>query len=123
MQKKLLTNGSAFKRTDGRWCGVVWFMDEHGNRKRKSFSGTTKLEVNMKMTDYIANFEKALEESDETRKTLQESMQHWLEVFKFPSVKRTTYDRLECTTRHQIYPELGKNYNRCIVSRHQGIAE
>lgn len=108
MQKKLLTNGSAFKRTDGRWCGVVWFMDEHGNRKRKSFSGTTKLEVNKKMTDYIANFEKALEESDETRKTLQESMQHWLEVFKFQSVERTTYDRLECTARHQIYPELGE---------------
>lgn len=108
MQKKLLTNGSAFKRTDGRWCGVVWFMDEQGNRKRKSFSGVTKLKVNKKMTDYIANFEKALEESDETRKTLQESMQHWLEVFKFPSVERTTYDRLECTARHQIYPELGE---------------
>jgi len=41
MQKKLLTNGNAFKRTDGRWCGVVWFMDEAGERKRKSFSGTT----------------------------------------------------------------------------------
>ena len=25
MQKKLLTNGNAFKRTDGRWCGVVWY--------------------------------------------------------------------------------------------------
>ena len=44
-QRKLLTNGSAFKRTDGRWCGVVWYMDEQGERKRKSFSGTTKQEV------------------------------------------------------------------------------
>ena len=51
MQKKLLTNGSAFKRTDGRWRGVVWYMDEKGERKRKSFSGTTKQEVNKKMTD------------------------------------------------------------------------
>ena len=25
MQKKLLTNGNVFKRTDGRWCGVVWY--------------------------------------------------------------------------------------------------
>ena len=53
MQKKLLTNGSAFKRTDGRWCGVVWYMDEKGERKRKSFSDTTKQEVNKKMTCYI----------------------------------------------------------------------
>ena len=58
MQKKLLTNGNAFKRTDGRWCGVVWYMDESGDRKRKSFSGTTKQEVNKKMTEYIAEFDK-----------------------------------------------------------------
>ena len=48
-QREILTNGSAFKRTDGRWCGVVWYKDEHGERKRKSFSGTTKAEVNKKM--------------------------------------------------------------------------
>ena len=26
MQKKLLTNGNVFKRTDGRWNGVVWYQ-------------------------------------------------------------------------------------------------
>ncbi len=107
MQKKLLTNGNAFKRTDGRWCGVVWYMDEHGERKRKSFSGTTKQEVNKKMTEYIAEFDKMVEASDESKKTLQDSMQNWLQVFKFPSVERTTYDRLECTAKNQIYAILG----------------
>lgn len=34
MQRKLLTNGNAFKRTDGRWCGVVRYMDEHGDYTR-----------------------------------------------------------------------------------------
>lgn len=107
MQRKLLTNGNAFKRTDGRWGGTVWYMNENGERKRKSFSGTTKQEVNKKMTDYIAVFNEAVIESDEAKKTLQESMQRWLEVFKFPSVERTTYDRCECTAKHQIYPILG----------------
>ena len=107
MQKKLLTNGSAFKRTDGRWCGVVWYMDESGERKRKSFSGTTKQEVNKKMTEYISEFDKMVEASDESKKTLRESMQNWLQVFKFPSVERTTYDRLECTAKNQIYTILG----------------
>ena len=37
--KKLLTNGNAFKRTDGRWGGTVWYMDESGKRNRKCFSG------------------------------------------------------------------------------------
>ena len=107
MQKKLLTNGNAFKRTDGRWGGVVWYMDESGERKRKSFSGTTKQEVNKKMTEYISDFDKIIEASDESKKTLRESMQNWLQVFKFPSVERTTYDRLECTAKNQIYTILG----------------
>lgn len=36
-QREILTNGNAFKRTDGRWGGVVWYKDEQGERKRKSF--------------------------------------------------------------------------------------
>ena len=107
MQRKLLTNGNAFKRTDGRWCGVVWYMDECGERKRKSFSGTTKAEVNKKITEYIADFDKQILESDESKKILRESMQQWLQVFKFPSAEQTTYDRCECSAKNQIYPLLG----------------
>ena len=73
-QKKLLTTGNAFQRTDKRWGGVVWYMDEKGERKRKSFSGTTKSEVSKKMNDYVANFDKMVIESDESKRTLEESM-------------------------------------------------
>ena len=69
--KKLLTNGNAFKRTDGRWGGTVWYMDESGERKRKSFSGTTKQEVNKKMTAYIEDFNNQVETSIEANKTLK----------------------------------------------------
>ena len=105
--RKLLTNGNAFKRTDGRWGGTVWYMDESGERKRKCFSGTTKQEVNKKMTAYIENFNNEIENSVEANKTLKDSMTNWLQVFKFPSVERTTYDRYECTTENQIYPLIG----------------
>lgn len=108
MQRKLLTNGNAFKRTDDRWCGVVWYMDEHGERKRKSFSGVTKAEVNKKMTEYIANFNEEIINSIESNKTLAESMENYLKVFKFPSVEKTTYDRNEQQLKNQIIPYLGK---------------
>ncbi len=109
MEKKLLTNGNIFYRnTDKRWGGVVWFMDESGERKRKSFSGTTKMEVKKKITEYISDFDKLVEEADESKKTLFVSMQNWLEVFKYPMVEHTTYDRLECTARHHAYPDLGE---------------
>lgn len=83
-------------------------MDEHGERKRKSFSGTTKSTVNKKMTEYIADFENQTADSDESKKKLCDSMQNWLRVFKFPSVEQTTYDRSECSAKNQIYPLLGE---------------
>ena len=107
MQKKLLTNGNVNKLANGRWAGSIWFMDEHGERQRKGFTGKTKQAVNDKITDYITNFNNEIADSQEATKTLRESMQRWLEVFKFPSVERTTYDRSECTARTQIYPVLG----------------
>ena len=116
MRRKLLTNGNVFKRTDNRWCGVVWYMDEQGNRKRKSFSGTTKQEANKKITAYIAEFENQAEESDESKKLLKDSIQNWLETFKFPSVEQTTYDRCECTAINQIYPILGDKVVGDIVA-------
>ena len=116
MRKKLLTNGNVFKRTDGRWGGVVWYMDEQGTRKRKSFSGTTKQEANKKITAYIAEFETQVELSDESKKLLKDSIQNWLEVFKFPSVEPTTYDRCECTAKNQVYPRLGDKVVGDIVA-------
>lgn len=79
MQKKLLTTGNIFKRTDGRWNGVVWYMDEQGERKRKSFSGTSKAEVKEKITEYIASFNKQLSASDESKARLEQHK--WLKVF------------------------------------------
>lgn len=110
MQKKLLTTGNMYKRSDGRWVGVVWYMDESGERKRKSFCGTTKQKVGKKITAYIESFNESIAVTDETKKKLRESMRSWLEVFKFPSVERTTYDRCECTAKNQIYPKLGDRY-------------
>lgn len=115
-QRELLTNGNAFKRTDGRWGGVIWYLDEKGDRKRKSFSGTTKSEVNQKMKKYIVNFNQKLNDSDEARKTLRESLQNWLQVFKFPAVERSTYDRAECVAKNQIYPLLGEKVVGDITS-------
>ena len=107
-QREILTNGNAFKRTDGRWGGTVWYLDEKGERKRKSFSGTTKSEVNQKMKKYILEFNQQKNDSVESLKTLEESLQNWLQVFKFPAVERTTYDRAESVAKNQIYPRLGK---------------
>lgn len=58
MERKLLTNGKAFQRTEGKWQGTIWFMDEYGERRRKSFAANTQRAVNKRMKDYIEDFRK-----------------------------------------------------------------
>ena len=107
MQKRLLTNGNIFKRTDNRWGGVVWYMNEVGERKRKSFSGTTKAEVNKKITKYISKSNREIPENNESNKRPKDSMYNYLKVFKYPSVERVSYDRLEQLLNNEIAPYIG----------------
>ena len=60
------------------------------------------------MKKYIIEFNEDKNDSVESLKTLEESLQNWLQVFKFPAVERTTYDRAESIAKNQIYPRLGK---------------
>ena len=107
-QKRLTTNGNVFRRTDGRWQSVIWYFDEQGVKRRKVFSSKTKTEAQQKITTYIAQFNAEVRSSDESQKTIKDSLTRWLQVFKFPSVERTTYDRLECTAQHQVFPLIGE---------------
>ena len=108
MQRKLLTTGTTSKNKKGRWDGSVWYQDEFGERKRKAFSGKTQREVLDKIKKYIEDFNDEVRATgSESNKPLRESMQNWLEVFKYPTVQRTTYDRYDMTAKHQIYPSLG----------------
>ena len=71
------------------------------------FSSKTKTEAQQKITTYIAQFNAEVRNSDESENA-QDSLTRWLQVFKFPSVERTTYDRLECTAQHQVFPLIGE---------------
>ena len=102
---------------NGRWNGSVWYMDEHGERKRKSFSADTQKEVKERIKSYIEHFydKPEIVTDNASTKSLKESMQNWLEVFKYPSLQRTTYDRYEVTAKYQIYPYIGKKVVRDIT--------
>ena len=107
MKRELLDNGNIWQKSDGRWIGLVRYKDEFGVAQRKSFSSKKKKTLQVKMTEYVKNFNEQVANSDESRKPLKESMKNWLRVYKYPEVERTTYDRYECTAEHQIYPYIG----------------
>ena len=96
MQAKLLTMGTASQNSNGRWNASVWYLDEHGERKRKAFSGKTKKAVQDRLNEYVADFhEQVKAASDKCNQKLRDGMMEWLKVFKYPSVQRVTYDRYE----------------------------
>lgn len=105
--KQLTTKGRVRKRKDGYWSGDIRYIDEDGIRRRKAFGAKTKKEAQQKIRDYKIQFQKEVEEADETKKTLQESMSKWLRIFKYPTVARATYDSSEGTAKNYIYPIIG----------------
>ena len=107
MKRELIDNGNIWRKSDGRWIGMVRFMDEFGIARRKSFSAKKKKKKKKKMTAYVANFQEQIADSDESRKPVKESMKNWLQVYKYSEVEPTTYDRYECTAENQIYPYIG----------------
>lgn len=64
-------------------------------------------EVNKKITKYISKFNKEISENNESNKRLKDSMYNYLKVFKYPSVERVSYDRLEQLLNNQIAPYIG----------------
>lgn len=108
MQRQLLTTGTTSKNKKGRWDGSVWYLDEFGERKRKSFSGKTQSEVQERIKEYILKFNEEVQvNANAANISFKAGIQHWLEVFKYPSLQRTSYDRYEVTAKYQIYPFIG----------------
>lgn len=105
--KQLTTKGNIWKCNNGYWGGSIRYIDEKGIRRRKGFGAKTKKEILIKIKNYKLQFQKEVEETDETKKKIKESMQKWLETFKYPSIERTSYDRIEFVARNYIYPNLG----------------
>lgn len=105
--KKLLNNGTVYKRNDNRWGGMVSYHDEQGVYRRKSFCAPTKKAVLKKIGDYIEAFKREVAEADETKKPLRKSMQKWLDVFQYGTVERATHDRKEDCAKRYIYPRIG----------------
>lgn len=105
--KKLLNKGTVYKHNDNRWGGAVRYRDEQGVIKRKSFCSPTKKAVLQKINDYIERFNKEVAEADEANKPLRNSMQKWLKIFQYGTVRKATYDRKEDSAKLYIYPRIG----------------
>jgi integrase len=99
--------GAIFRRADGVWtCSVSLGYDEHGKRKRRTFYGASKQEVQEKLRKAQADY--ALGHlTDADQFTAGDWLTLWLENTARVKVSPTTYDRYKLVIDNKIKPHLG----------------
>jgi len=99
--------GSIFQRADGRWCATISIWSSGvGKRRRKTFYGKTKREVQQKLTR--AQSQKIDGKLvDGTKQTVAEYLDRWLRDSVRTQNSGATLVRYEGLVRNHIVPNIG----------------
>ena len=103
MAKRANSEGTVYKRADGKWVGALTLP----NGGRKVFYGKTRTEVHTKLVDAQGKLAAGVLPTGPTQ-TLAQFMNAWLIDSVKPSVRPKTFDDYQRITAKHILPELGK---------------
>ena len=98
--------GSIYKRSDGRWTGVVNLGYQNGRLRRKYYYGRTRSEVQGKLIAAQHDLQQGLPVLSE-RMTLKQFLEQWLESSVRQSVRPATFVSYAQQVRIHISPALG----------------
>src|SRR5262244_1117702 len=98
--------GSIYKRSDGRWAATVTVGYENGKRKRKSFYGETRKEVQEQLTKALVDLQQGLPLPNE-RLSVGAFLSRWLEESVQPTKRPKTYTSYAQLVRLYLEPTLG----------------
>lgn len=99
--------GSIYKREDGRWVAVVNLGWDGGKRKRKYLYGTTRQEVQRKLTKALNDHNRGIPLPDD-RQTVEAYLTAWLRDTVKPNKRPLTHRTYESIVNTHIIPRLGK---------------
>ena len=107
MGKRGSGEGSIYKRSDGRWAGVVDLGWLDGKRNRKSMYAKTRKEVQEKLNTALTSHRKGLSfQSDKL--TVRESLSDWLRESVKPALRPRAYQSYAEIVRLHLEPSLGR---------------
>lgn len=102
MAKRANSEGSIYRRQDGRWCASVTLADG----RRRSFYGKTRAEVGQKLILALKAQQDGMPIPGD-RLTVGHYLQQWLESAR-PSLRPRTWTRHEQYVRLHAIPHVGK---------------
>lgn len=106
MARRGQNEGSIYQRKDGRWAAMVSLGYVGGKRKRKTFYGDTRRDVQRQLTKALRDQQQSLPVAFE-RQTVQEFMERWLRDSVKPNLRPATYVGYEVLVRVHIVPAVG----------------
>lgn len=109
-------DGMVRKRPDGRWEGrIVVGHKENGDPIFRYIYAPTQKELLAKLHQKLDAYE-GIELTEDSRMTLSEWLDRWLEEYAAPTVRPSTLDGYRNYTRHYIKPYLGDKQVSQITS-------
>ncbi|MFL5707084.1 MAG: tyrosine-type recombinase/integrase [Ktedonobacteraceae bacterium] len=94
--------GSIYQRSDGRWAASITLE----GRKRKTFYGKTRKEVQEKLQMALHEQKQGMLATG-PQQTLKHYLEHWLEEVHKPTIRVSTYVNYRRFLDNHILPELG----------------
>jgi integrase len=94
--------GSIYKRKDGRYAAAITLE----NRKRKTFYGKTRREVQEKLNAALHEQQRGMLATG-PQQLLKVYLENWLEQAYKPTVKLNTYVQYRLIVRHHLIPAFG----------------
>jgi integrase len=94
--------GSIYRRKDGRYAAAITLE----NRKRKTFYGKTRREVQEKLNAALHEQKRGMLATG-PQQLLKTYLENWLEQAYKPTVKLNTYVQYRSVIRHHLVPAFG----------------
>ncbi len=108
MAKRGQNEGSIYKRADGRWCATLSLGYSDGKRRRKSFYGETRKDVQLQLTAALRDHQRGLP-VPVGKQTVAQFLEHWLETSVKPPAKAyNTHRSYAKLVRLYLIPHLGR---------------
>ena len=99
-----------FVESQQRWRAEINWIDNAGNKRRKSWTATKQSEVKAKLAEFKKQLLLNGTEITKENKTFRKFSEEWLTVVLKPKLKPTSYDRKVCTLENQVYKHIYVNY-------------
>src|SRR5262249_41815389 len=107
MARRGHNEGSIYKRSDGRWAGTITVGYEAGKRRRKTYYGETRKEVQEQLTAALRTHQQGLPLASE-RQTVGQFLEEWLADSHRPTIRAKKYATYRYIIHSHLIPGLGR---------------